>query len=1289
MKRLLVLTMVCLFAFFNSLSAQSTQHRDDVVNPLKSVVAEEIDATQVAVSWSTEFQSEIEDFETGDFSSFDWNNTVSYYPWVVTSNAAHSGQYSMKSACEGIDNSISAIEIEVDMPATGYIGFYYKILCEGIGDFGRFYVDGTMRLNVIGDIDWTYAQFEVSEGTHTLRWEYEKDFMASWGDDAFYIDDINFFIEKEPFTGGWLHYDDGVYVENLGAGEPLPIYWAVSYPASEEYAGYSVSKLSVYDSQNSGVVGSANVTAEIYLGGEDAPGTLVATKDFTFTGSNNFKEVVLDSPVTIDGTQPFWFVISSDELSYPAAGCAYIDNPNSDWISLDSGATWNHASSDYNLMYTWMIRAFLDNAKGETVALALPKNSAKYDSDVTASTLVATNNAKPVYVGVPVNKSEVLRDEVSSYNVYRKNIYGTEEFLVNTTDTTHIDNTWGNAEVGVYHWGVSAVYEEQGSTLESPILWSRPLDKDMVTSVTVNVETNSGDPAKGTVITFTNLVEEDVVITTQLGDANSYTWNDFRKGEYELTVSKIGYTSDTEAVMVEIWEESDFDAFLTEILGAIEDLYVSPTGWAMWKTSIGDEFSYDFEDGMQGWTNIDADGDSNVWVHETGLGGHSGAGIVLSESFNNDMGVLYPDNYLVSPEKVNIGSSSKFTFWACAQDENYPYEHFGVAVSTTGNTSASNFTTIVEWTLTAKSADRTAERGSRGQGAWYQFEVDLSEYAGLEVWLAIRHFDCYDQFYLNVDDVELINADNGSRALTNYEIMLNGIVENDELTVPYYQHLNLTDGSEYTTTVVASYTMGDSEQRHYTWMKAAESNFAAVEEFAVSFDNDAAQLTWTLPESNYEILGVMISRNGEVISGKPIAGTSYLDGNGAIGDEYCVRVVYGGEMNVSYYAMSAPVCDESTYTIPCDAPEKLYGEYTCSPDGTFGTTLHLSYSVGEWLHYDDGVNLDGVGGPGSFYWGVMFPADMLAAYEGSSLTKVSLFAYAQTSGDLNIYYGGSTSPGELIHTQLYAVAATSKFEEIELTSALPIDPSTNIWVVFSTAQGGSYPASTCMPVGNPNARWISMDGIVWEDMMIYGMDVTWMIRAYAEQPAKGEISSLTPITDYEYTASTGEIVRSGVAKDDAFDHYNIYRSTTNSNYELIGESTGLTYHDDLTDVGPGTYYYQVTAFYSKYDEECESDPATAYGDETQDYVVVEVTSIEENGVNGMMIYPNPTQGNMTIMAEAMTRISIINTLGQVVYDQAVATDNTVINMSQFDAGIYMVRITTETGVAVERVTVVR
>ncbi|MBO7116304.1 MAG: choice-of-anchor J domain-containing protein [Prevotella sp.] len=149
-----------------------------------------------------------------------------------------------------------------------------------------------------------------------------------------------------------------------------------------------------------------------------------------------------------------------------------------------------------------------------------------------------------------------------------------------------------------------------------------------------------------------------------------------------------------------------------------------------------------FENGtMDSFTTIDADDDGNTW-YRLGMAGHySGAG-VTSASYAGGS-VLTPDNYLVSP-KVALGG--KITFYAAAQDQAWPGEVFNVAVSTTGNTSAADFTNIWE-------ADKTMTAGG-----WFKYEADLSKYAGQEGYVAIRHYNCTDMFRLNVDDITITDA---------------------------------------------------------------------------------------------------------------------------------------------------------------------------------------------------------------------------------------------------------------------------------------------------------------------------------------------------------------------------------------------------------------------------------------------------------------------------------------------------------------------------------------------------
>ena len=90
-----------------------------------------------------------------------------------------------------------------------------------------------------------------------------------------------------------------------------------------------------------------------------------------------------------------------------------------------------------------------------------------------------------------------------------------------------------------------------------------------------------------------------------------------------------------------------------------------------------------------------------------------------------------------------------------------------------------------------------------------------------------------------------------------------------------------------------------------------------------------------------------------------------------------------------------------------------------------------------------------------------------------------------------------------------------------------------------------------------------------------------------------------------------------------------------------------------------------------------------------EFTVNVTVGIDENISTEITIYPNPTNGNLNINAAAMKQISITNTIGQTIYSQDVASDNVIIDMAQFHAGIYMIRIATENGTTVKRVNVVK
>jgi hypothetical protein len=146
------------------------------------------------------------------------------------------------------------------------------------------------------------------------------------------------------------------------------------------------------------------------------------------------------------------------------------------------------------------------------------------------------------------------------------------------------------------------------------------------------------------------------------------------------------------------------------------------------------QISFDFEDGtLQGWTTIDADGDGHNWQQQSanGMSHNNSDGMVLSYSKEPVTGdSLAPNNFLVSP-RLTLAPGSYISLWAYPLDESRPAEHWAICVSTTANDDPMAFTTLQEWTLTGNPFH---------PGEWTAYYVDLDQYAGQDVYIAIRHF---------------------------------------------------------------------------------------------------------------------------------------------------------------------------------------------------------------------------------------------------------------------------------------------------------------------------------------------------------------------------------------------------------------------------------------------------------------------------------------------------------------------------------------------------------------------
>ena len=242
-------------------------------------------------------------------------------------------------------------------------------------------------------------------------------------------------------------------------------------------------------------------------------------------------------------------------------------------------------------------------------------------------------------------------------------------------------------------------------------------------------------------------------------------------------------------------------------------------------------------------------------------------------------------------------------------------------------------------------------------------------------------------------------------------------------------------------------------------------------------------------------------------------------------------------------------------------------------------------SEGSWFSYVGGYSspsMIGIGMP--FNWGYMLPAELMKEYKGCSITQFGFFDAGEeqfaTHYTINIYIGGETAPETLVSTQEFEITGTAGgVVTFRLDTPVEIDGMQNIWLTFHHDGSIQYPAPAVADVGNPNSRWIGIDGYGWMDMASVSSEAySWLTWVYVD------------------------------------------------GYDWIGENN-----------------------------------------------------------ESVSVYPNPTTGNVNILASGINHITVLNALGQVVYDSDANGNMTTLDMNQYQTGVYMVRVTTENGESVKLV----
>lgn len=226
------------------------------------------------------------------------------------------------------------------------------------------------------------------------------------------------------------------------------------------------------------------------------------------------------------------------------------------------------------------------------------------------------------------------------------------------------------------------------------------------------------------------------------------------------------------------------------------------------------------------------------------------------------------------------------------------------------------------------------------------------------------------------------------------------------------------------------------------------------------------------------------------------------------------KVSGGSNTNTGTYELNITSLQENTnysirsYIINSDSV--TYGE-----PKNFKTLQAIS---GEWLHFDDGVNYDGIGFTegGSFDVAIRFQKEDLVQYAGTSVTKVKFFPREHGVDYYATVWEGNDPP-ELILFEEVPNPIINGWTEYTLSLPHAIKTNKDLWVGYWIVDhpADTYPAGVDDgPALTGEGDLISSDGgLTWESLSMIdppNLDYNWNIQAYVEN-AKGEVLKLDKI----------------------------------------------------------------------------------------------------------------------------------------------------------------------------------
>jgi hypothetical protein len=275
------------------------------------------------------------------------------------------------------------------------------------------------------------------------------------------------------------------------------------------------------------------------------------------------------------------------------------------------------------------------------------------------------------------------------------------------------------------------------------------------TDITVNVEIGKAptQPADVTITkagSVTEMIDYEVI-----GGNLTFPTSGFANQSFTLRIHNDGFVESVETLTLGMTLNANAgDAILTTAADKEMVITINDNDLARNTNVTLTHFYDDFEDqDISDWTLSDDDGDTLTWgMYSIGTP-QSNPVAITSQSWSSTAtpNELTPDNWAVSPsiDLTSVVAPITLEWKVQASAASWDLEEYSVYVSTSSATG----TLVTSPTTFNEIYNDPADAGSS-----YTRTLDLSAHAGQTVYVGLRHWNCTNQEWLSIDDINVTST---------------------------------------------------------------------------------------------------------------------------------------------------------------------------------------------------------------------------------------------------------------------------------------------------------------------------------------------------------------------------------------------------------------------------------------------------------------------------------------------------------------------------------------------------